>query len=48
MQFKGKNYTFAKPYFDGLVQIAVTPVRKQWSYCSFALSHRFVPNREIE
>ena len=29
-----------KDKIDGLVQTAVTPVCKQWSYCSLALSHR--------
>ena len=26
----------------GLCKTAVIPVREQWSYCSFALSHRYV------
>ena len=34
---------FAKwTIFDGLVQTTVTPLLTHWSYCSLALSHRFV------
>ena len=32
---------------DGLVQDCINPIANAWSYCSLALSHRYIPANNV-